>query len=114
MTYAGVSRLVVAMAAALAAAAVGFAIVTTEPAPFDPAEAVERTAGASLGAADEALFAARCGECHERQGLVDYLRAGPDIDLRRRQMEVFLAAHGPASGDEIPRLAGYLATLAAR
>lgn len=98
-------RLAFGLIALFTSAALLFSWATSPPAPV-----AARTAGDS-GAREAALFEQRCGRCHAREELLEWLGRRSDADAGGALLE-FLGEHGEASNRENRTIVVYLETLA--
>ena len=100
-----VLRLAVGLVALFTGAALLFGWATAPPTPA----AAGTTSDGGVRAAS--LFEQRCGRCHGRQELVEWLRQRTDADPGSALLE-FLGDHGEASNRENRAIVVYLETLA--
>jgi mono/diheme cytochrome c family protein len=100
-----VLRLAAGLVALFTGAALLFSWAAAPPAPV----AAETTSDS--GAREAALFEERCGRCHAREELLEWLGRRSDADPGGALLE-FLAEHGEASNRENRAIVVYLETLA--
>jgi mono/diheme cytochrome c family protein len=104
VTHVVVRRVALGLSAVCVSAATLFAWIANRsvpPAPGVQAASPAPTAGARL-------FEAQCAGCHPIEQLRETLGRAPDRQIRRREVEVFLAAHGTTTADEDRAIVEYL------